>query len=422
MDKRKLAGALSLGAVAVGTGSTLTAAGIKNPFSSWKIGKKLKDTSNKIIGLFTTSTDNKLNNNHDKSIKNEKGYGAAINIAYRIYDILEEEDKKLLINKLKDLCINYQNENKVISNFKEVIANAKKIKDKINELEGKFENKEVKNKKDINNNNNDKKEENIKEKIEESDKKDKDNINENKKMIENLEKELLPLRKEWDSSEVALSSYSNLLLKMAKDIGREDEEIDKCFTDNIYGYQRSSNKSNVNSIKMINGTVIDGEKYKVYDFYIHKFNEGLNFSKEFKGNLLKQIHYSSNYEFHNEEAVLKAIENLEKKVFNLENDENGKKALKLIVSLIINKYVTEIEKGKTGGHKDILKQLLELEINGDDTKKIKFKDSKCASFFIEKEVGNEKINLLNNLAEKNVNGVKNILTAATDTANADNVF
>ena len=406
MDKRKLAGALSLGALAAGAGSTASAwdplswgakkvKSASDKISSWKVGKKLKITSNKIREFFTTSKDHELENSHDKSLKNEKGYGAAINIAYRIYDILGKEDKKLLINKLKDLCINYQNEDKIISEFKDIIANAKKTKDKIiNELRVNINDTEIKNKNGI-----------------------------NKKEKEDLEKNLTFLREELTSHKTALSSYSNLLLKMAKDTGIEDGEIDKCFTENIDGYQRSKSESNVkNSIKMRNNTVIDDGTHEVYDFYIYKFNEGLSFSKEIKGKILKQICYSSNNEFHNEEAVSKAIENLEKKVFNLDDDKDGEKALKLIVSLIINKYEAENKKGITGRHKDILKNLLGLKINGKNVKETKFRNSEYASSFSEKELDNKKIDLLNELAKNNSVDLKNILTAATDKANADNVF
>ena len=80
MDKRKLAGALSLGAVAAGTGSTALA-------EHWYSSNPFKKVSEKIKAL-TKSVDHDLNKNHDESKKNEKGYGAALTIAYRIYTIL----------------------------------------------------------------------------------------------------------------------------------------------------------------------------------------------------------------------------------------------------------------------------------------------------------------------------------------------
>lgn len=400
MDKRKLAGALSLGAVAAGTGST-AAGWCSNPFK--KVSEKIK--------ALTKSVDHDLNKNHDESKKNEKGYGAAINIAYRIYNILGEQDKKLLIDKLKELCINYHKENEVISKFRKKINEREELTKKIEEFD---------------------KENNDENEIKENDNKKIENV-ENSKIKErekrkskiNLDACNTSLNEDKDLFIRSLSSYSNLLLKMAKDTGIEDVEIDECFTCNISGYQRSSNECNVMSIKMRNNAVIDDIQHKVYDFYIYKFNEGLSFSKESEGNILKQIYYSSNYEFHNEEAVLKAIENLEKKVFNLDNDKDGKKALKLIVSLIINKYEAESKEGETGGHKDILKKILELEINGDDGKSVKgtkFKKSEYASSFSEKELDSEKIDLLKELANNNSGGLKNILKAATNNMEANIVF
>lgn len=391
MDKRKLAGALTLGAVAVGTGSTLTAAGLKNPFSSLKIGKKLKNTSNKIRGLFITSTDHKLNNNHDESIKNEKGYGAAINIAYRIYTILGEQDKKLLIDKLKDLCINYQSDNKVISEFREKINKSKELREKIDKFDKENNNKKIENE-----------------------------IKGSKTDLESCNAYLDKNKASFISS---LSSYSNLLLKMARNIGIKDDEIDNCFKENIEGYTISKCISNVkNSIKMKNGTVVDDDENDLYDFFVYNFGRSLSFSENIEANNCKLICYSSNHKFHNEEAVSKAIENLEKKVFNLDDYKDGEKALKLIVSLIINKYEAENKKGITGKHKDILKNLLDLEINGDNVGKTKFRNSEYASSFSEKELDNKKIDLLNKLAKNNSGDLKNILTVATDTANADNVF
>ena len=320
----------------------------------------------------------------------------------------------MLINKLKELCTNYQYDNTVISTFRKEINKSKELREKINE----FENK--------NNNKNKIKENDNENKIEKNDNKDEIKEDEIKKCKLLLNSCSTSLNEKKNSFIRSLSSYSNLLLKMAKDIGIDDKEIRECFVNNIDKYTKSNSKSNIdNFIKMINGSVTDGDGSDVYEFFVYSFGKNLSFSKETKGKYDTLIYYASNYEFHNEEAVSKAIENLEKKVFNLDNDKDGKKALKLIVSLIINKYEAESKEGKTSGHKYILEQLFKLEINGDNGKNVKgtkFKKSEYASSFSEKELDSEKIDLLKELANNNSGGLKNILTAATNNMEANIVF
>lgn len=113
--KRKLAGVLSLGALAAGTGSTASATWY-NPLS-WGVEEKLKNASENVKTLIKGSevyqADNKLNN--ETEIK--RGYAAAINIAERIYNVLNSKDKEALINKLKDLCIDDNTINEQIKNL-----------------------------------------------------------------------------------------------------------------------------------------------------------------------------------------------------------------------------------------------------------------------------------------------------------------
>lgn len=125
--KRKLAGVLSLGALAAGAGSTASA-NWYNPFS-WGVGEKLKNASESVKNFLKGSeihqADNKLYNKTE--IKN--GYAAAINIAERIYNVLKtSKEKNKLIDKLKELCINDNTINEQIKNSEKNLENPEFLK------------------------------------------------------------------------------------------------------------------------------------------------------------------------------------------------------------------------------------------------------------------------------------------------------
>ena len=125
--KRKLAGVLSLGALAAGAGSTASAS-LYNPFS-WGVGEKLKSASETVKSLIKGSEVYQADKILYDEAEIKKGYAAAINIAERIYNVLKSSgEKKALINKLKELCINGNTINEQIKNSKKNFENAEFVK------------------------------------------------------------------------------------------------------------------------------------------------------------------------------------------------------------------------------------------------------------------------------------------------------
>lgn len=334
--KRKLAGLLSLGALAAGAGSTASASWY-NPFS-WGIGEKLKSASESVKKFLKGSeiyqADNKLYN--ETEIKN--GYAAAINIAERIYNVLKtSEEKNKLIDKLKELCTNGNT---------------------INE--------------------------------------------QSKNLEENLKKP------EFSES---ISSYASFLISIAHEIGINKDSIEDCFKKNIGGnYAEAKVKSRLGIKKIVDGKVTLSEETESYSIFLAKVGQTLTLSEESTDNSL--FEYISNTEFNNEKALLKAIDNIKSKIFNLEGDDKGgSKAKKLIASLIINKYKSDKNEES---YEKIIDGLLELKV-GNENKEFKYSDY-VTSF------RNEKIEKAINLTVDSKSDLDYILKYSSSNEQADNIF
>lgn len=340
-NKRKIAGTLTLGATVAGAVSSSAASAlnpaekvsefIKSKYSSAK--DVLSDASSKVKSFFTgkSAADLKMAENHEIQFSKEQAYGAAMNIAYRMYDVLKKSgsnnnNAKNVIDKLKEFCLGtYDSNKKMLDNVK------------------------------INNGNN--------------------GISD-------------------------ISSYANTLLKLANEIGLEENEIKNCFTNlNSNENNKSSVNNNVNykqlenvrtnfksTISMADGGKVEISSGKIiYEFYVTLVGKTLNFSEKQEENSSQNtnneniswlIRYISNTANNNEKAVLNALENLEKKIFNFDNDKDNTKAAKLIASLMIHKC--ENSKDNNSGKKLIV-DLLNIKV--DNNSETKFKDSEYAKGF-----------------------------------------
>ena len=350
--KRKLAGVLSLGALAAGAGSTASAASAGstasaagagstasanwyNPFS-WGVGEKLKSASESVKNFLKGSEISQADNKLYKETEIIKGYAAAINIAERIYNVLKtSEEKNKLIDKLKELCTNGNT---------------------INE--------------------------------------------QSKNLEENLKKP------EFSES---ISSYASFLISIAHEIGIEKNTIEDCFKKNIGdNYVEANVESNSGIKKIFDGEVTISEKTKSYSILV---GQTLTLSKKSTDDLL--FEYISKTKFNNERALLKAIENIEREIFNLKKDKDGSKAKKLIASLIINKYKNNKDEKS---YNEIIDGLLDLEVNNKDSEDKEFRYSNYVTSFMSKKI--EKIGLKVDFK----NNLDYIVSYATSNEQADNIF
>ncbi len=331
--KRKLAGVLSLGALAAGAGSTASATWY-NPLS-WGVGEKLKTASENVKTLIKGSEIYRADNKIYNEIEIKKGYAAAINIAERIYNVLKtSEEKNKLIDKLKELCTNGNT---------------------INE--------------------------------------------QSKNLEENLKKP------EFSES---ISSYASFLISIAHEIGIDKDSIEDFFKKNIgENYAEAKVESRLGIKKIVDGEVTLSEENESYSILV---GQTLTPSKKSTDNLL--FEYISKTEFNNERALLKAIENIEREIFNLKKDDDGSKAKKLIASLIINKYKSD--KNEESYNK-IIDELLDLEGNNKDSEDKEFIYSNYVTSFMNEKI--EKIGLKVDKIDLDY-----ILSHATSNEQADNIF
>ena len=363
MKKRKLAGALALGTVAAGAvGSSATSA--FKPFEYVKDAYSKTSTNIKSWLKGKSAQDISASENYSNSKEKAKRYGSAINIAYRMYCAMKKsnastDDTKSVINTLKKTCFRSEDHGELSAVLKNIEINKSK-----NDLDG-------------------------------------INIETQKKKFKER-----------------LTNYSNTLLKIANEIGIEDEAIKECFTKDIESYKEAKkNDSNIDAVKMRNGTIVDDDDHEVYNFYVFLMAKSLSFFDNLvneKGGQL--IHYISNTADNNETAVLSAVRNLEERIFDLSKDEDNTKASKLIASLIINKFEND-----SGGneHDTIINNLLGIQVKGDKEENESFKDSKYIEKLIKEKVEND---LYKSLKCNNVTEDGSILTYATDNEYANSIL